>query len=304
MSLIYLELFYQVVMPYSLKILLLLIKQCNPAPNRRFYNYIFGVIFVAIIISSFYLFKSALLLLLLMIFVSLIPIFNLILPNIKFLHNHNTLIIEHYISFLTKSGLLKYFYFVYHFWYNCLTLKGFKFFTVLLGMSFLYNLIVVRYIFYLKIANQIIPFYFYFLYLLGILCLFLRFITNFSTFIIPFVFLNYPKYGHIMLTEIPDIEDLKNKPRTPLYPQYRGLFNYHNHKHNYPPEFPRSVFSNNFNRFCLVSGLCLSTYACYHYRLQALAAIKAADAAVRAADAAEVQAGLMTKDDFQRRHPK
>lgn len=56
-------------------------------------------------------------------------------------------------------------------------------------------------------------------------------------------------------------------------------------------------------------GLCISSFACYQYYISAQvtvkaseATVRAAEATIRAADVAEVQAGLMSPEEFRRKH--
>ena len=285
-------------MPYAIKIFYLQIKEScqNPAQNGLIYSYRYLVFFITmfLFVISIILLRSPLILLMSLFILSCMPLLSLFPRNWP-LYPFIGVCLESIIFFFSKTKMLNWFFFIYQFWFSILTLKAFKVFTVLLGSFFIYYIIIARYIFYYKVSNIPIPSYLYFLYFLGIVLLFIRGLTNFSAFLIPFVFSNYPRYGEIMLSEIPDISELKDKPQ-PQVLQFRGWFTYHKHKHFYPPEMPRSSFIRYIGVTCVFVSLGFTGYACYNYRISALAA-------VRSADIAAVNAGLISKDEYYVRHP-
>lgn len=305
-------------MPYSVKILYLRIKQAKSPSDSFYYNYntaFLSFIIILLIILSVIILQSGFLLLLSMILLSSIMALGSVPANWR-ISFYTKGFLGNVILFLLKTGNLKYFFFIYEFWHGCLTFKGFKGFTIILHSLTLFHLIVVRYLVYLRMEHLPISITLQFLYALGCFFVFLRFITNFSFFIIHYTFSTYPEYAEIMLTEIPDTPNVGTKPPSagnpnPVNdsnkaskPQFRGWFNFHNHHHHYPSKPPSTNFYRNCGLGFAAIGLGFSAYACYNYRLSALAAIDQANAAIEQADVAKVQAGLITKEEYYKRHPK
>lgn len=100
----------------------------------------------------------------------------------------------------------------------------------------------------------------------------------------------------LLVGELPHIpEEPTNMP--PSYSRRLFLWGRHTHHHYHPPGVPPSALYRNCGIGFALIGLGLTSYACYQYHISA-------EAIVRVADAAEVQAGLMTKEEFRTRHPK
>lgn len=321
--------------PYSVKTLILKILQAKSPDNK--YKFAILALSLIMIFLSFILFKSPFLLLLFMIFVGSTPTLALV-PNKWRAATYTQQFLHMIIYFLLQSRTLKYFFFIYEFWYECLTDKGFKVFAFLLHLLIFFYMIVTRYIIYFRIEHIPISVSLQILYTLGCFFLFLRFITNFSFFIIPYTFLHYPQYAQILLTEIPDMPDMPDvetnprntnppsntKPPSDLpKPFFHRLFSFHKHKHqhhhhHYPPHIPRSNFYRNCGLGLATVTVGLSAYACYYYQLSAHAALKQADAAIKQADAAikqadaaikqndltAYQAGLISKEEYYKRQPQ
>ena len=270
------------------------------------------IYFMFILTLSLFIFKSPFLLLMSMIFIGCLPLLTIIPAKWK-LSLYSQAILSSFIHFLIITNNMKYFYFIYRFWHGCLTYKGFKVFTILSTLSVFFYIVVARYIFFLQIEHRVISPILSVLYLVGIFFLFLRFLTNFSFFIIPYIFCNCVDAANIMLTGIPEVADLLEKPTPPPInkPLFKGLFNFHSHYYNYPPELPKSNFYRNCGIGLATVGLCVSTYACYNYRLSAIAAIKQAEAAMKQADSAikqndmtALQMNLIDRDEYNKRHPE
>lgn len=102
----------------------------------------------------------------------------------------------------------------------------------------------------------------------------------------------FPYNKEVLLSELP--EDLPDSG--PSYnhkssiPRFGGFLNFHFHRHIYPPELPQSKFSGYAKITFALVGLGVTAIAGYNYH--------------RTADAAEVQAGLMTPQEYNQRHPK
>ena len=301
--------------PYSVKTLILKILQAKSPDNK--YKYAILALSLIMIFLSFILFKSPFLLLLFMIFVGSTPALALV-PNKWRAATYTQQFLHMIIYFLLQSRTLKYFFFIYELWYGCLTDKGFKVFAFLLHLLIFFYMIVTRYIIYFRIEHIPISVNLQILYTLGCFFLFLRFITNFSFFIIPYTFLHYPQYAQILLTEIPDMPDMPDvetnprntnppsntKPPSDLpKPFFHRLFSFHKHQHqhhhhhNYPPHIPRSNFYRNCGLGLATVTVGLSAYACYYYQLSAHAALKQNDLTA-------YQAGLISKEEYYKRHPQ
>lgn len=264
-------------------------------------------LFLILCFAVIWLINFPIILLLFMILLSTVP-FLAWIPSSWKLSQYSKPITNTFIDLFIGLGLYKYIYNWYQF-LNCnLTLKGFKVLIVILALFFLFYLGLARYILYLKFELQIVPLWIYILFFIASIGLILRSITTFSMFIIPFMIYNYPHHlailhsGPEMPTEIPPSPSASTEPPTKKY--FGGLYNRHIH-HHYPntPEIPRSFFQRNLGFGVACAGLCLSTFACYQYYKSANAAVTSALEAKRAADIAARQAGLITDDQYYKRHP-
>lgn len=266
---------------------------------------------IFLFISIIYLTNFPIILLLFMILVSVIPFLGSI-PQSWTLSIYSRQVLHALINLVIVSklySLLSYWYFIL----NCkLTLKGFKVFTICIGLLFLLYLISARYLLYLKFECLPIPFWLYMVFYLSSFSLILRGITTLALFLIPYVMYVYPhkeqllQMGPEMPSDIPPVP-----PSTPVVApvekRFGGFYNRHTHYHQYantPPEMPRSLFHKNFGYGIACAGVCLSVFACVQYYKSANAAVISANETRRAADIAARQAGLITDDMFYERHPK
>jgi hypothetical protein len=279
-------------------------------PFRFNYSYIFGfdlpfsnplssktilliyiISFTLIIIGFSIIIKSTILLLLFLIVFSCFPFISNISSSNK-LYPYTFPLVLWFINFLFDINFLSICKYIYDFLFS---FPRYIYYTIFSFISFgcLFSLFITRYILFLKIESQAISLYIYILYIIGILFIFLRSLILFSIYIIPFVY-----NLSLMESHIPD-----DSPK-PSNPRFGGIFNKHNHIHNnYFRGFPHSNFNRNLGIGVAVCGVGLSGYACYQYRLSALAAMKSADAAVKANDQWEVSNGIMTKEDYMKKYP-
>ena len=315
--------------PYTLQILYLQYKHTKPAPVDQTYNYNYNNgIFIAIlclllIIVSFALTTSPFLLLLFILWLSLTQVLAFI-SSVNYLKRYTKPILESFIYFLFITGLLKVFFYIYQFLFSCLTYRGFKVFMIFITCGYFFYLIAARYVFTYKLSQVPLPFSFILLYFFASLLLFFRFLVNFSIFIIPYILVHHPDYIEILLTGIPEFDDIPNKPTPPMqsnpHIQNRSLFSFQQHRHIYrfPPQMPNSNLVRNIGIGCGIGTVVIGGIACGVYYqtllesrrmadaavITADAAIKSADAAVKSADAAAKQAGLISTQEYYKRHPE
>lgn len=258
--------------------------------NCNIFPIFLGFITLVIILSLFIL-KSPILILSLIFIISLTSLLDMIPSTWNNTYSRANILQESLIRFLVLSGIMRYLYFIYIFWYQFLTDFGFKRLYILLHVGAFCYVILIRYIFYLKISFIIIPWYIYLLYVFFFLFMILRFLTNISTYFCVLLSTKYFTYNEILLSQLP--EEIPLKEQASSNPS-RSVFSYHSHQHqhqhNYPPFPPRSRLSINTKWTFAVITTGLGIWAGVNYQ--------------RSADAAEVQAGLMTPEEFHRKHPK
>jgi len=277
----------------------------KPAPNHIISQshvpgvgyHIFFIILVFSIILSFFILQSAFLLLSAMTILTMLPLFNAI-PYRSSLKSFANNVLESTLFFFYTTGFLRFLYIIYIFWVQCLTIKGFKMmYSILLSFNLGY-IILIRYIFYLKLYHENLSFSIYLGYFILLVFVIFRYLTDASFFLIKLICDKYVNYKEILLTEMPEELPESSTTSRSSNPRWGGIFNFHfhKHKHMYPPQPPISNFAYYGKIAFAITGLAFTAFAGYNYH-------RTADAAVRSADAAEVQAGLMSKEEFKKRHP-
>lgn len=206
----------------------------------------------------------------------------------------STFILNKSLHLLSVTGLLQLCYFIYDFFNGMLSDRYHKIIMLYLGICFLIFLIINKYIMFLRIEHQSIPFLLYLIYIIFFSLFTLRFFINFSLFIIPHTFNTESCYSHLLLVEVHSVEDTASKPNKPLY--FGRFLNRNNHYHeHFYYGIPRSNLIRNIGIGIGLSSLGLGVYACVQYK-------RSADAAVRSADAAEVAAGLRSVESYKEKH--
>lgn len=249
-----------------------------------------------------------------MIFLSIIPSLHFLsLRSFGAISNKSKAIIEALLNVIYLTNTL-HLAFKYYQWLNTqLSYNWFKFYISLISGGFLSYIIIARYVLYLKINMQIIPWYLILLHMLATLCLFIRGFTSFSWSIIPIIFTYYPSYAKLLTSPLDDLPSSPSSPSSASgtnsnnnVTNYGGFMPRHNHNHNHyhPPLPPRSNFYRNCGLTIGVLGLCTSFFACYTYHKTANATILAANAAQRQADIAAVSAGVISKETYYDRYPQ
>lgn len=242
--------------------------------------------------------KSALCLLILIATLSTTPYLLLIPKRYSGLISD---ILEVLVKAFYHFGVLKPLFYLYTFLNTSISFRKYKIMTLFFGIILLSFILLNRYLFFLKLEHQHISLGYLLLYLILLVGVCIRVLFNYSFFIIPLTFTRFPHIGILLTGDMPDIPEIPvSKPSGTTPITYKGWFTKHTHHHNYyyPPEIPRSYFTRNVGLGIGGIGLCLTGFACYQYYRSANAAILAANATVRAADAAEVSAGLRSKESY------
>lgn len=328
--------FYEKYVPYPIKIYVLTMKYTKEMPTRHSL-YFCALSFCSLLIFSVILFKSPILLLFFILWMAFIQALAALaaLQTQWFIYIDIKPLLNFLINYLHRAKVLKLFYFIHYFWYEILTFRGYKFFTILLGVAYLYYLIISRCVLSYKLNLLPVPSYLLFLYIIGLFFLYIRFISNFSNFIIPYVFTHSPHLGEMLLTDIPNVEDIPNKPEPETSSSARSRHRFRPRFSNYsprppkqPPELPPHQTLGWARRFSLIFAggtLIVGSVGCmfgYYQLLEARkateeahkaalaaqtaaeAAVTGSKAAVKANDLQAYQAKLITKEEYYRRHPE
>lgn len=248
--------------------------------------------------------KSALCLLILIGALSTTP-YLLLIP--KRYSGLTTDILEVLVKAFYHFGVLKPLFYLYTFLNTSISFRKYKIITLFFGIILLSFILLNRYLFFLKLEHQHISLGYLLLYLILLVGVCIRVLFNYSFFIIPLTFTRFPHIGLLLTGDMPDIPEIPvSKPSSTTPITYKGWFTKHVHHHNYyyPPEIPRSYFTRNVGLGIGGIGLCLTGFACYQYYRSANAAILAADAAVKANNLNALSQGIITREEYFKRHPE
>ena len=219
------------------------------------------------------------------------------------------------LNLLYVSGFLNLAYNYYCWLNNKINYFYFKVYTILIGLGFISYILISRYLLFLKINTEIVPWWVLILYTITNFFLIIRGFTSFSWSMIPIILSDYPVYGRLLVLPpdgIPPSSSTGNNTTN----NYGGFMSRHTYNH-YPPK-PPFIPKTNFYRNCTFTlgaiGLCCSVFACYTYHKSANAAVEAVNAAeeaavaaakeaARQADASAVSAGVMSKKTYYERNP-
>ena len=208
------------------------------------------------------------------------------------------------LNLLYVSGFLNLAYNYYCWLNNKINYFYFKVYTILIGLGFISYILISRYLLFLKINTEIVPWWVLILYTITNFFLIIRGFTSFSWSMIPIILSDYPVYGRLLVLPpdgIPPSSSTGNNTTN----NYGGFMSRHTYNH-YPPK-PPFIPKTNFYRNCTFTlgaiGLCCSVFACYTYHKSANAAVEAAKEAARQADASAVSAGVMSKKTYYVHNP-
>jgi hypothetical protein len=178
-----------------------------------------------------------------------------------------------------------------------------KFLFLLLStylLSFFYVVLSRYYLYYTVASPKQFSYFYLILVLIGIFsCLsafVLRLFINLSTNLVFSIKANNPSlWANVLLME-PDLDPDSVTPHKPVVSNSIFAFHRHHHRYNIPPNrfsmWQKAGFTVGV---CTLVVGCVAAYYSYNSYLQS---VRSADAAHRAADLGEVNAGLMSKEEY------